>query len=94
MFVSYNFTVNEMLRKLFKRNKLLQEYVGELKVIYQAEIVEVFNFQELISIYEKEVMLSNITVLGNDLKVIYQDPIKVKIKGKIKSITERTKNGI
>ena len=83
-----------MLRKLFKRNKLLQEYVGELKIIYQADIVEVLNYNELISIYEKEVILSNIAILGNDLKVIYQDPIKVKIKGKINSITERIKNGI
>ena len=83
-----------MLEKFFKRNRLLQEYVGELKIIYQSDFVEVLNYSELISIYEKEVILSNIAILGNELKVIYQDPVKVKIKGKITSITERTGNGI
>ena len=83
-----------MLEKFFKRNRLLQEYVGELKIIYQSDIVEVLNYKDLISIYEKEVILSNLAILGNELKVIYQDPVKVKIKGKITSITERTGNGI
>ena len=83
-----------MLEKFFKRNRLLQEYVGELKIIYQSDIVEVLNYNELINIYEKEVILSNVAILGNELKVIYQDPAKVKIKGKITSITERKGNGI
>lgn len=86
--------VNKMLRKIFKHNSDLQEYVGELKIIYQSDIVEVINYLELISIYDKEVILSKINILGSELKVIYQDPVKVKIKGKITSITERTAHGI
>ncbi len=86
--------VNDMLKRLFKCNRILQEYVGELKIIYQYDIVEVVNYIELVSIYDKEVILSNITVLGNNLRVIYQDPVKVKIKGKITSVAERTGNGI
>ena len=86
--------VNGMLEKIFKRNRLLQEYVGELKIVYQSDIVEVINYTELISIYDKEVILSEIIILGSELKVIYQDPVTVKVKGKITSITERTAHGI
>ena len=86
--------VNNMLRKIFKNNRDLQEYVGELKIIYQNDIVEVINYKELISIYDKEVILNKLSVLGSQLKVIYQDPVKVKIKGKIISIMERTGHGI
>ena len=86
--------VNGMLEKIFKRNRLLQEYVGELKIVYQSDIVEVINYTELISIYDKEVILSEIIILGSELKVVYQDPVTVKVKGKITSITERTAHGI
>ena len=86
--------VNGMLEKIFKRNRLLQEYVGELKIVYQSDIVEVINYTELISIYDKEVILSEIIILGSELKVIYQDPVTVKVKGKITSVTERTGHGI
>ena len=86
--------VNGMLEKIFKRNRLLQEYVGELKIVYQSDIVEVINYTELISIYDKEVILSEIIILGSELKVVYQDPVTVKVKGKITSVTERTAHGI
>ncbi len=86
--------VNGMLKKIFKHNRELQEYVGELKIIYQKDIVEVVNYIELISIYAKEVILSKVVILGDGLKVIYQDPVKVIIKGKIINVTERIGNGI
>ena len=86
--------VSDMLKKIFRQNSILQEYVGELKITYQTDVLEVVNYLELISIYEREVILSKICVLGSNLKVVYQDPVKVKIKGKITSVTERIENGI
>lgn len=83
-----------MLKRLLKRSSILQEYVGELKVTYQLNELDVINYQRIISIYDQEVVLQNILVKGSELKVIYQDPVKVKIKGKINSVIEREENGI
>ena len=79
---TYNFLGDDMFKGLLKKNEVLQEFVGELKCKYQAEILEVINYHKLYSIYEKEVILSKINIKGEGLKVIYQDPVKIIIKGK------------
>ena len=76
-----------MLKKLFKRNEVLGEYFNGLKLIYQEDTLLIINYERIDSINSSEVILSKINVVGKDLKVIYQDPIKIKIKGKITTIT-------
>ena len=77
-----------MLNKLFRKNETLGEYFNGLKLIYQENILLVINYDRIDSICNKEVILANIKVVGEDLKVIYQDPIKIKIKGKINTVTK------
>lgn len=76
-----------MFKKLFKRNEVLGEYFNGLKLIYQEDTLLIINYERIDSINSSEVILSKINVVGKDLKVIYQDPIKIKIKGKITTIT-------
>lgn len=83
-----------MFKGLLKRNEVLQEFVGEIKIIYQAQVLEIINYRKLFSIYEKEVILDGITIKGNEMKVIYQDPVKIKIRGNIESVIKGEKNGI
>ena len=72
-----------MLLKLFRKNETIAPYFNELKVIYQQDTILVINYDKILSIYSKEVILSKLKVTGEELKVIYQDPVKIKIKGKI-----------
>ena len=83
-----------MFKTVMKKHDVLQEFVGELKMIYQKELLEVINYQKLISICGNEVVIENILIKGENLKVIYQDPIRVIIKGKITSVLKGEKNGL
>lgn len=83
-----------MFKGLLNKTEVLGEYVGELKLTYLKQVLEIVNYQNLISIYDKEVVLQKIIVNGNELKVIYQDPVRIKVKGKIKTVSLRGNDGI
>ena len=78
-----------MFKKIIGKSEVLQEYVGELKVTYQANCLTIINYKKLFSIDEKEVLLEELKVEGKELKVIYQDKVKITIKGKISDVTKR-----
>ena len=78
-----------MFKKIIGKSEVLQEYVGELKVTYQANCLTIINYNKLFSIDEKEVLLEELKVEGQELKVIYQDKVKITIKGKISNVTKR-----
>ena len=50
--------------------------------------------KELSALTEKEVLLEKLKIVGENLKVIYQDPVKIIIKGKISNIIKVEKHGI
>ncbi len=83
-----------MFKGILKKNEVLQEFVGEMKFIYQGQVLEVINYHKLFSIYEKEVILEELKIKGEGLKVIYQDPVRIKLKGNIESINWVKTNGI
>ena len=78
-----------MFKKIIGKSEVLQEYVGELKVTYQANCLTIINYNKLFSIDEKEVLFEELKVEGKELKVIYQDKVKITIKGKISNVTKR-----
>ena len=75
-----------MLEKIINKLGVPKELVGKLKVIYIDNELTLFNYLELISIDTTCVKLKEISVYGTNLKVVYQDPIKIKIKGEIKEV--------
>lgn len=83
-----------MLKTILKKSTILQEYVGELKITYQNDFLEVMNYKKIISIYEKEVVLEKIIIEGDNLKIFYQDPVTIKVKGKITSVIAKMEHGI
>lgn len=84
-----------MIRKLIKRVDDLKEFYGYLKYIYQNDTLEVINFNKIISIDNQIVILQDLTIEGSNLKIIYQDPVKIIIKGDItKLVMKNGENGI
>ena len=51
-------------------------------------MILVINYEQIHSIHSKEVILNKINIIGEELKVIYQDPTKIKVKGKIYTVTK------
>lgn len=82
--------VIKVLRKIFGKSEILQEYIGELKIVYQNDSLTISNFNKIYSIDKSEVILEEIIVLGEELRVVYQDKIKIIIKGTITNVTKRT----
>ena len=78
-----------MFKKLIGKSEILQEYVGELKITYQSECLTVINYKNIYSIDDKEVLLEEVKVEGTGLKVIYQDKVKITIKGNIINVSKR-----
>ena len=82
--------VIKVLRKIFGKSEILQEYIGELKIVFQNDSLTISNFNKIYSIDKSEVILEEIIVLGEELRVVYQDKIKIIIKGTITNVTKRT----
>ena len=82
--------VIKVLRKIFGKSEILQEYIGELKIVYQNDSLTISNFNKIYSIDKSEVILEEIIVVGEELRVVYQDKIKIIIKGTITNVTKRT----
>ena len=82
--------VIKVLRKIFGKSEILQEYIGELKIVFQNDSLTISNFNTIYSIDKSEVILEEIIVLGEELRVVYQDKIKIIIKGTITNVTKRT----
>ena len=83
-----------MLNKIVRKIEGIEEYGNELKIIYKKDEIEICCYQKLISISDEEVKLLNIVVEGKELTVIYQDPNKIIIKGKILNVSKTNKHSI
>ena len=81
--------VKDMLGKILKKQELLQEYVGELKITYQNYMLTVMNYKNIYSIDKNEVILEEINVIGEELRIIYQDKVKITIKGNISNVIKK-----
>ena len=83
-----------MLEKIFKRQEILQEYVGELKITYQNSMLSIMNYQNIYSIDNNEVILEELKVIGEELRIIYQDKVKITIKGNISNVIKKGKSTV
>ena len=72
----------------------MKEYFKELKIVYLLDEVTIYNYQSLYFLSDIKVELKKIIITGSHLKVIYQDPQIIKIKGKIDKVYKVDKNGI
>ena len=81
--------VKVMLGKIFKKQEMLQEYVGELKITYQNYMLTVMNYKNIYSIDKNEVILEEINVIGEELRITYQDKVKITIKGNISNVIKK-----
>lgn len=75
-----------MLNKLLSLFKLPKEYGSTMKIEVIDEELVVVNYGDLLKFSEYEIVLIKLIVRGEELKLIYQDPKIIKIKGKIKEI--------
>ena len=80
-----------MLGKKFLKSEILQEYIGNLKIVYQSDSLTISNYHHIYSIGNNVVILEEIKVIGEELKVVYQDKVKIIIKGKITNVTKGIK---
>ncbi len=75
-----------MLDKLVAFFKLPREYGNTLKIVWTGDELEVINYGFLMNYLSGEIIFSKVRIIGEGLKLLYQDPNVVKIKGKIKGI--------
>ena len=78
--------VNSMLNKLLSLFRLPKEYGSELKIEVIGEDVLIINYNNLLEYSENEIILLKLIIRGEELRLIYQDPKIIKIKGKVKEI--------
>jgi hypothetical protein len=78
-----------MLGKILRKTNVPKEYLGDLKITYINNVMVVTNYCELISINSVLVDLKGLVIKGEKLKVIYQDPVRIKIDGKISEVSKK-----
>lgn len=76
----------KMIFKILKKTKIEKEYLGIRKIVYEDGVVTVINYNDLISINSNLIDLKDLVIKGEELKVIYQDPVRIKLKGNIKEV--------
>lgn len=78
-----------MLGKILRKTNVPKEYLGDLKITYINNVMLVTNYGELISINSVLVDLKGLMIKGEKLKVIYQDPVRIKIDGLISEVSKK-----
>jgi len=79
----------KMLDKLFNKTNVAKEYLGKFKIIYEENAITVYNYLDLLKINDLECDLSSVLIKGEKLRVIYQDPITIKLTGNIKEVVKK-----
>ena len=62
-----------------------REVIGHLKIIFD-DVLIIYNFYDLLNISVEKISFSLVTILGNNLSILYLDEVVVKIGGCIKQI--------
>lgn len=62
-----------------------------MKIVYEDGVITISNYNDLISISDKLIEIKDLIIKGEKLRVIYQDPIQIKIKGKINEVINNDK---
>ena len=78
-----------MIKKILERTKIEKEYIGLLKIIYESDLIVIINYKGTKSINSTLIELLDLTIKGEGLKVIYQDPSRIKISGKISEVARK-----
>jgi hypothetical protein len=78
-----------MLKKILGKTKIDKEYIGFIKIIYETDLIVVINYQSVININSTIIDLMDLVIKGVGLRVIYQDPSRIKISGKISEVTKK-----
>lgn len=74
---------------MLKKTKIDKEYIGLRKIIYEDNLITIINYKDLISINSSLIDLCNLIIKGEGMKVIYQDPVRIKIIGNISEVTKK-----
>lgn len=80
-----------MIKKILKKTSTLKEYLGIRKIIYEDDVITILNYYDLVSIKKDLITIKDLLIKGEELRVIYQDPVKIKIKGKIAEVIRNDK---
>ena len=80
-----------MIKKVLKRTNIEKEYIGIRKIVYEDGVITISNYKDLISISDNLIDIKDLIIKGEKLRVIYQDPIQIKIKGKINEVINNDK---
>lgn len=80
-----------MIKKILKKTSTLKEYLGIRKIIYEDDVITILNYYDLVSIKKDLITIKDLLIKGEELRVIYQDPVKIKIKGKIVEVIRNDK---
>jgi hypothetical protein len=83
--------VIKVIRKILKKTSTLKEYLGIRKIIYEDDVITILNYYDLVSIKKDLIVIKDLLIKGEELRVIYQDPVKIKIKGKIAEVIKNDK---
>ena len=78
-----------MLKGILKKTKIDSEYIGLLKVIYETDLIIIINYKRTFNINSSLIDLNELLIKGEGLKVIYQDPVRIKIRGKIDEVVRK-----
>ena len=78
-----------MIKRILQKTKIDKEYLGLRKIIYEDKVITIINYTDLIRINQNVIELFDLTIKGEGLKTIYQDPVKIKIKGNISEVVKK-----
>ncbi len=71
---------------VIKNNPVTQNLINSLKIVYYNNSLEIQCYNKILSFDDKEILLSNISILGENLKIVYIDKYLIKVNGKINLI--------
>lgn len=68
---------------LIKGNEVASNLFNDLKVTYCNNILEIINYTKLLSFDDSSIVLSKLSVEGENLRIVFIDKYLIRVNGKI-----------
>ena len=75
-----------MFKRLLAVTDIPKEVLGDVCIYWTTQQLEIYNYAQVIKLDKQEIIFKALKINGSELKIIYQDPVLVRITGKINQI--------
>lgn len=65
------------------KNDITKNLIKKITILYESDSLEISMYKKILSFNDKEIILNDVIIEGDNLKITYIDKYLIKVSGKI-----------